>query len=104
MKTLAELEELLRRFDEARGWQHRQDLRNLAAAIAIEAAELLEHFLWRTDEQIAALDASRRKGVEDELADVIIYCLKFARAAEIDVSAAIVEKMRSNEKRFPSGS
>ena len=72
-------------------------------SIAIEAAEIMEHFQWLTVEQSAEAmqDAAKRTAVADELADVLIYCLSFANSAGIDVSQAIQTKLARNEIRFP---
>jgi NTP pyrophosphatase (non-canonical NTP hydrolase) len=73
-------------------------------SIAIEAAELMEHFQWLTNEESTALAASgERKEIVDELADVFIYCLSFANQMDLDLSHAILDKLRHNEDRYPVG-
>jgi dCTP diphosphatase len=78
--------------------------RNLSTAIAIEVAELMEHFQWLTDERavVAVQDKAKRAAVADELADVLIYALSLANALNVDVSAAVLDKLRRNEQRFPA--
>jgi NTP pyrophosphatase (non-canonical NTP hydrolase) len=73
-------------------------------SIAIEAAELMEHFQWTdADEgQVLLADAEKKLEVTDELADILIYCLAFANQADIDISSAIKSKLDRNEFRFPS--
>lgn len=100
---LAELQGDIRRFCEERDWLKFHSPKNLSMAIAAEAAELMEHFLWCDAAQSAhrAADPSQRQAVADELADVMIYCLQFATATGIDPEQAIRRKMAVNRQRFP---
>ncbi|CAN5621376.1 nucleotide pyrophosphohydrolase [soil metagenome] len=101
--TVGELRAAVQQFVAARDWQQHHTPKNLAMSIAIEAAEIMEHFQWLTLEQSATLvnDVEKRAEVADELADVLIYCLSFANSAKIDVSHAIQTKLMRNETRFP---
>jgi NTP pyrophosphatase (non-canonical NTP hydrolase) len=91
----------LERFRDAREWAQFHSPGNLAKAISVEAAELLELFLWVAGEgEGEALNAQRAE-VEAELADVMIQCLNFASAAGIDVIAAVNRKIEINEERYP---
>lgn len=102
--TVAALRTDVANFVAARQWEQYHTPKNLAMSIAIEAAEIMEHFQWCTlDEAITMMeDDVRRAEVADELADVIIYCLSFANSAGIDVSAAVKAKLERNETRFPA--
>ena len=102
--TIAELKEAVAAFIAARDWQSFHTSKNLAMSIAIEAAEIMEHFQWGSIEEGQELikDPAARAEVADELADVLIYCLSFANQAEIDVSEAIRAKLARNEDRFPA--
>jgi dCTP diphosphatase len=73
--TLADLQERLRAFRDERDWRQFHSPKELAAAIAIEAAELQEFFLWTDPEEAARVAQNKREGVEAELADVLIQCL-----------------------------
>ncbi|MCB0045090.1 MAG: nucleotide pyrophosphohydrolase [Caldilineaceae bacterium] len=101
--TVGELRAAVDRFVDARDWTQYHTPKHLAMSIAIEAAEIMEHFQWYTaEESIARLnDTDEKAQVADELADVLIYCLSFANGADIDVSAAIRAKLARNETRFP---
>jgi NTP pyrophosphatase (non-canonical NTP hydrolase) len=90
-------------FVAARDWEQFHTPKNLSAAIAIEAGELLELFQWLTDAQAAAAmeDEGERTMVADELADVVIYALSLANALEFDLSQEILKKLERNERRFP---
>ncbi len=101
--TFAELRAAVARFVAARAWQNFHTPKHLAMSIAIEAAEIMEHFQWLSVEESTALlqDTTKRAEVADELADVLIYCLSFANHAGIDISQAIRAKLDRNETRFP---
>lgn len=101
--TLLHLREKVAEFVAARNWQPFHNPKNLAMSIAIETAELQEHFQWLTIEESQAYVRSPEQRAEaaDELADILIYCLSFANAADIDVSDAILKKLARNEHRFP---
>lgn len=102
--TLAELRDIVRTFQEERRWDRFHSPKSLAMSIAIEAAELMEHFQWLTiPESVAALkDEAKREAAAMELADVVIYCLSFANECGIDVSEAVRTKMGLNALRFPT--
>jgi dCTP diphosphatase len=101
--TLDVLKEAVAEFIATRNWQRYHNPKNLALSIAIESAELMEHFQWLTDSQSADLvvDKAAKVEVADELADILIYCLSFANQARIDISEAVFEKLSRNEHRFP---
>lgn len=101
--TMGALREAVQKFVSARNWEVYHTPKNLASSIAIEAAEIMEHFQWLTMEESNMLmkDKDARVEVADELADVMIYCLSFANATGIDVSEAILKKLARNETRFP---
>ena len=102
--SLEATERRLASFRDERDWARFHTLKDLAAAIAIEAAELQELFLWQSIDDEPALLEQRRDAVEDELADVMILALNFAAAAGIDVLQAINGKIDKNEAKYPKGS
>jgi NTP pyrophosphatase (non-canonical NTP hydrolase) len=101
--TLADLRQRVAEFVAARDWEQYHVPKNLSVSVAVEAAELMEHFQWLTHEQAAAAmqDDERRAAVVEELADVLIYALSLANVLNVDLSAAIVDKLAQNERRFP---
>lgn len=103
--TINELRIAIRDFVDARDWRRYHTPKNLAMSIAIEAAEILEHFQWLTQEESRKRveNPEARTGVADELADVLIYCLSFANQAGIDLSDAVRAKLARNQFRFPVG-
>lgn len=103
---MSELEDLARRlaeFAQARDWERFHTPRNLAAALSVEVAELLEVFQWMTEaEAQAVMDApDRAAAIRDECADVLIYLTRLADVVGIDLIAEANAKVDRNEKRFP---
>jgi len=101
--TVANLRRRVARFVAARDWGQYHEPKNLSMSIAIEAAELMEHFQWLDPDRAsqALRDDDKLVAVADELADVLIYSLSLANVLDIDVSAAILGKLDRNEHRFP---
>ena len=89
--TLAELKKRILAFSHEREWEQFHAPKNLSMALAAEAGELMEHFLWATSEasRTTVQDPAKRAKIEEELADVIIYALEFANMTGIDAAAAI---------------
>ncbi len=101
--TLAELKARVLAFARERDWEQFHAPKNLSMALAAEAAELMEHFLWASPEQSRAVaaDPTKRARIAEELADVVIYALEFANATGLDVAANIEAKMASNARKYP---
>jgi NTP pyrophosphatase (non-canonical NTP hydrolase) len=99
--TLDDLRDALRRFAAARDWEQFHTPKNLAMALAVEAAELLEEFQWLTPAQSARLDARARRKVADEIADVLLYLTRLADVLDIDAIGAARRKMRINARKYP---
>ena len=91
----------LRRFAAERAWEQFHSPKNLACALTVEAAELLEHFQWLTEEQSGRLDAEKRTAVGHELADVLLYLLQIADRLQIDLVAAARQKLQLNAQKYP---
>ena len=101
--NLAELKGRVLAFARERDWEQFHAPKNLSMALAAEAGELMEHFLWSTPEASRAhvADPVKRAKIAEELADVVIYALEFANVAQIDVAAAIEAKMAANGLKYP---
>lgn len=101
--TVAEIKTRVLAFARERDWEQFHAPKNLSMALAAEAGELMEHFLWATPEasRMIATDTAKRKKIEEELADVVIYALEFANMTGIDVAAAIEAKMAANAAKYP---
>lgn len=102
--TIGELRDRVRGFVRVRDWERFHQPKDLAIALAVEASELLELFLWRSESEANLRSREDRVALEDELADVVIYALSFCNAADIDLSDAVSRKMEKNEARYPAGS
>ena len=101
---VAELKQLVAAFVAERDWERYHVPKHLAMSIAIEAAELMEHFQWvdtESPEDVMA-DAERMQQVREELSDVLAYTLSLANALKIDVSTAFAEKMKKNAVKYPA--
>jgi len=100
--TLAELRNIVRAFIDERDWRQFHTPKNLSMSIAIEAAELMEHFQWVDQGAAAQAPASADlQLIREELADILCYVISFANAQNIDLSSALCDKMRKNEKKYP---
>jgi NTP pyrophosphatase (non-canonical NTP hydrolase) len=91
----------LRLFAEERDWDKFHSPKNLAAALSVEAAELLEHFQWLTESESAALPAEKRLEVSEEIADVLLYLIRIADKLEIDLGLAAERKLLKNAEKYP---
>ena len=91
----------LRRFAAERGWQPYQTPKNLAMAMTVEAAELLEIFQWLTAEQSLQLSDDQRRHLGEELADVLLYLLQIADHGGVDLEAAVERKLALNASKYP---
>ncbi|MFD7299161.1 nucleotide pyrophosphohydrolase [Streptomyces sp. NPDC059897] len=101
---VAALQARLARFAVARDWQPFHTPKNLAAALSVEASELVEIFQWLTPEQSARVmeDPDSAHRVEDEIADVLAYLLQLCEVLGVDALAALSAKIDRNERRFPA--
>jgi dCTP diphosphatase len=99
--SVGELRDRVRAFVHARDWEQFHGPKDLAMAISIEASELLERFLWRPPGPPGDLSAEDRSAVAEELADVLIYGLSLANTLDLDLSEAILAKLRKDEAKYP---
>ncbi len=101
--TVADLKALLTKFVTARDWHQFHSPKNLSMSLAIEVAELMEHFQWITVDASREIvhDPAHRENIADELADCLSYILALANTANIDLASALESKMRKNEVKYP---
>ena len=99
--ALDSLTRQLRRFAEQRNWEQFHSPKNLASALSVEAAELLEHFQWLTEEQSRNLDAAAKEAVGQEIADVLLYLLQLADKLGLDVVDEASKKLKLNAIKHP---
>ena len=94
--TIQDLKDQVHQFVTERHWGKHHSSANLAKSICLEAAELLEHYQW---DDFSKPEDERE--IAWELADIIIYCLSFARVTNIDISEAVTEKLARSAKKYP---
>ena len=100
--SLEDLRARLRAFAAERDWNQFHTPKNLAMSVAIEAAELMEHFQWRTAAESSALDDPARREVAHEMADVLLYLVRLADVLGIDLADASREKIGLNALKYPA--
>jgi len=91
----------VKEFRDARDWKQFHNPKDLAQAISIESAELLEHFLWKSQMDSFKVVQISKEEVADELADIFAYLLSFADVAEIDLEEALIKKLEKNAMKYP---
>ena len=99
--TIQEIRDWVKAFREKRGWTRRQNAKNYAISLVLEAVELLEHYQWMEGDEIEA-DKGRKKEVEFELVDVLYWVVTIADAYKMDLSRTLKEKLAKGEKRYPA--
>jgi dCTP diphosphatase len=101
--TLADLKTLLAQFVAERDWEQFHSPKNLSMSLAIETAELMEHFQWIDGDasRRVASDPAKLAKVRDEMADVFCYLLALANSLEVDLAAAVRGKMVKNAAKYP---
>ncbi|MEJ6003229.1 nucleotide pyrophosphohydrolase [Paucibacter soli] len=102
--NIAELQSRLRAFAAERQWEPYQTPKNLAMAMVVEAAELVEIFQWLTPEESQAIaqDPARQQHLGEEIADVLLYLLQIADHSGVDVAAAVEAKLAKNALKYPA--
>ena len=102
--TVAALRDLVRRFVDERDWHKFHTPKNISMALAIEAAELMEHFQWLDGPASRTVGERPEKiaAIGEELADVLCYALALANELDIDVATALREKMVKNVQKYPA--
>ena len=98
---LIKLRDELRQFAADRDWEQFHTPKNLAIALSVEAAELLEHFQWLTAEESQRLSADKSSAIRLEMADVLLYLVRLADRLGIDLAASAFDKIAINAKKYP---
>ena len=99
---LARMRDLMRVFVDERDWDQFHTPKNLSAALLVEAAELLEHFQWLKDGRADELGPDKLVQVRHEMADVLLYLVRLADKLDVDLMAAVQEKMVLNRAKYPA--
>lgn len=99
--TLQHIKEHVAQFVRDREWNQFHTSKNLSIDISVEAAELMEIFLWTKDEDLAQLIETNREKIEDEVSDVLLALCAFANACNIDIAKSFERKMKKNIAKYP---
>jgi len=101
--TIAQLREAVERFAAERAWEPFHSPKNLVMALAVETAELMEHFLWLECDASRKVgqDPAKKQEIADELADVACLLFNLSNALDIDLSEAVAAKMVKNALKYP---
>lgn len=102
MHDIDNLIEQLRDFAEDRDWSQFHSPKNLAMALTVEAAELLEQFQWLSESESSSLQREKLAQVEEEMADVFLYLLRMSDVLDIDLVAAANRKIKKNNEKYPA--
>jgi NTP pyrophosphatase (non-canonical NTP hydrolase) len=96
------IKQQVRQFVVERDWDQYHSPKNLSMALIVEAAELVEHFHWLTEEQSANLSPEKLAEVEQELADIQVYLISLAHNLKLDLIAAVDKKLALNAQKYPA--
>ncbi len=99
---LASIRDTVRTFVDERDWDQFHTPKNLSSALSVEAAELLEHFQWLHTGAAAELGPDKLRAVRHEMADVLVYLVRLADKLDVDLGAAVEEKMVLNRAKYPA--
>jgi len=103
--TIIVLQKAVSDFRDARDWRQFHSPKNLSMSIAIEAAELMEHFQWLTTSEASSLaeqNPEARQAIVEELADVLIYCFSLADILDCDIAEIMLDKLAKNNAKYPT--
>jgi NTP pyrophosphatase (non-canonical NTP hydrolase) len=102
VSDLRQLRDLVRQFVDERDWDQFHTPKNLAAALTVEAAELLEHFQWLQNGRAEELGPDKLVEVRHEMADVLVYLVRIADKLDVDLMQAVQDKMVLNRAKYPA--
>ncbi len=101
MSDLENLTKKIWQFIEERDWQKWQKPKDLAIALSLETGEVLEHFLWKNEDEAQEYVINNKEKIADELADVLIYLLELSRSTDVDLLDAAEKKIVKNAIKYP---
>lgn len=101
MGEVKDIIEKIKKFRDDRDWMQFHDAKNMAVSIILEASELLEHFQWKTIEEVDEYRKQNQSEIKDEIADIALYLFELADNLSIDLITAMEQKLAKNEKKYP---
>lgn len=99
--TVSKLKKMVDQFIKERDWQQFHTAKNISTSIAIETAELMEHFQWDDYQSDLSWSIQKKTEISDEIADIVVYAIDFCNAFHIDLASAIESKIKKNAKKYP---
>lgn len=99
--NLEHIQTIIKNFSKQRNWDQFHNPKNLAMALSVETAELVEIFQWLSSEQALTLPEEKHIHLKEEVADIAVYLLRICMAYDINLEEAIIEKMKKNEAKYP---
>ncbi len=99
--NLQAIKQIVSQFVTERDWNQFHTPKNLSVDISVEAAELMEQFLWAKDAELMEVLEKNREAIEEEVSDVLLALCAFANACNIDIAAAFERKMKKNRAKYP---
>ena len=99
--SIQQFQQLVREFAADRDWDQFHSPKNLAMALSVEVAEVIEHFQWLTEDQSRSLPEDKRKVIAEELADTFIYLVRLADKLDVDLLTAAEAKLAANATAYP---
>ena len=101
MSEINQITEKIKKFRDDRDWMQFHDPKNMAVSIILEASELLEHFQWKTTEEVEKYAKQNHADIQDEIADISLYLFELADNLGINLISAMEEKLKKNEVKYP---
>jgi NTP pyrophosphatase (non-canonical NTP hydrolase) len=101
MKNINDLTERILAFRNARDWKQFHNPKDMALSLVLEAAEVMEHFQWKNQEEIERYIKTDKESIAEELADVLYWVLLMSHDLDIDILDALEKKMKKNEEKYP---
>ncbi len=101
--TIAQLKEIVKKHCEERDWDQYHNPKELAIGASVEASELLEHFIYKSDTEMREMlnNPKKRREISEEMSDTLYYIVRLAQMNDIDLATAFSEKMEQNRKKYP---
>ena len=101
MDDIKKITEKIKKFRDERDWMQFHDPKNMAVSIILEASELLEHFQWKTTEEVEKYAKQNHAEIKDEIADIALYLFELADNLDISLISAMEDKLKKNAMRYP---
>lgn len=101
MENINDLTKIIIAFRDARDWKQFHNPKDVALSLVLEATEVMEHFQWKSKEEINEYVKKNKREIEKELADVLYWVLLMSHDLDIDIEKALLLKMKENNKKYP---